>query len=74
METACLGKSGQALIMCLMLAAPDGPNVKFVDVTEALIQPFKSTDETLEIIQYIRKVPPASEKEIRELEESGKEI
>ena len=51
-----------------------GPNVRFVDVTEALIQPFKPTDETLEIIQDIRKVPPASEKEIRELEQSGREI
>ena len=44
------------------------PKVKFVDVTEALIQPFKPTDERLKIIRDVMAVPAATEKEIRERE------
>ena len=44
------------------------PNVKFVDVTEALIQPFEPTEERLEIIRDVMKVPAATEKEIRQRE------
>ena len=50
------------------------PNVKFVDVTEALIQPFKPTEERIKIIRDMMAKPPATEKEIREFEKSGKEI
>ena len=46
------------------------PNVKFVDVTEALIQPFEPTEERLEIIRDVMKVPAATEKEIRQREKS----
>ena len=50
------------------------PKVKLVDVTEALIQPFKPTDERLKIIRDVMAVPAATEKEIRELEASGREL
>jgi hypothetical protein len=44
------------------------PKVKLVDVTEALIQPFKPTDERLKIIRDVMEAPAATEKEIRERE------
>ncbi len=50
------------------------PNVKFVDATEALIQPFKPSEERIKIIRDAIAKPPATEKEIREFEKSGKEI
>ena len=50
------------------------PNVKLVDITEALIQPFKPTEERMKIIRDLKKNPPATEKEIRELEKSGREL
>jgi hypothetical protein len=50
------------------------PKVKFLDVTEVLIQPFEPSKERLKIIQDVRKAPPASDKEIRKFFESGKEI
>ena len=45
-----------------------GPKVKFVDVTEALIQPFGPTEERIKIIRDVMAKPPLSEKEIRERE------
>jgi len=51
-----------------------GPNVTFVDVTEALIQPFKPTEERIKIIRDVMAKPPLTEKQIRELEASDKEI
>jgi len=50
------------------------PNVKFVDMTEALIQPFKPTEERIKIIRDVMAKPPLTEKQIRELEASDKEI
>jgi hypothetical protein len=50
------------------------PNVAFVNVTEALIQPFKPTEERMKIIRALIRKPPISEKEIRQREAIGKEI
>lgn len=51
------------------------PNaVTLVDVTEALIQLFKPTEEDLKIIHDVMAKPPVSAKEIRELEVSGREL
>ena len=50
------------------------PNVKLVDITEALIQPFKPTEERMKLIRDMIARPPATEKEIRELEKSGREL
>jgi hypothetical protein len=50
------------------------PKARFVDVTEALIQPFKPTEERMKMIRGLMGKPPVSEKEIREREVSGKEM
>ena len=46
----------------------NNPKVKFVDVTEALIQPFKPADANLKIIRDVMKTPAATGKEIRKRE------
>jgi len=67
-------KTGVDVIMSKWGIEYYDPNVTFVDVTEALIQPFKPTKEDIKIIHDVMAAPPASEKEIREREASGKEI
>ena len=67
-------KTGVDVIVSKWAIEYHGPNVTFVDVTEALIQPFEPTEEDLEIIHDVMAAPPASEKQIRKLEQSGKEI
>ena len=67
-------KAGVDVIVSKWAIEYHDPNVILVDVTEALIQPFEPTEEDLEIIHDVMAAPAGSEKEIRELEESGKEI
>jgi len=67
-------KTGVDVIVSKWAIEYHDPNVILVDVTEALIQPFEPTEEDLEIIHDVMAAPVGSEKEIRELEESGKEI
>ena len=50
------------------------PDVTFTDVTEALLRPFKPTEERMKIIRDMMATPPASEKQIRERERRGEEI
>jgi len=61
-------KTGVDVIVSKWDIVYQSPKSKFVDVTEALIQPFKPTDERLKIIRDVMKVPAATEKEIRERE------
>ena len=61
-------KTGVDVIVSKWDIEYQSPKVKLVDVTEALIQPFKPTDERLKIIRDVMKVPAATEKEIRERE------
>ena len=52
----------------------DPNSVTLVDVTEALVQLFKPTEEDLKIIHDVMAKPPVSAKQIRELEVSGREL
>ena len=52
----------------------DPKAVTLVDVTEELIQTFKPTKERMKIIRDVMAKPPASEKKIRALEASGREL
>lgn len=67
-------KAGVDVIVSKWAVEYHDPNAIFVDVTEALIQPFEPSKEALEMIKDLKKTPPGSEKQIRELEQSGKEI
>jgi hypothetical protein len=61
-------KTGVDVIVSKWDIEYQSPNVKLVDITEELIQPFKPTDERLKIIRDVMEVPAATEKEIRERE------
>ena len=61
-------KAGVDIIVSKWDIEYQSPKVKLVDVTEALIQPFKPTEERLKIIRDVMAVPAATEKEIRERE------
>jgi len=61
-------KTGVDVIVSKWDIEYQSPKVKLVDITEALIQPFKPTEERIEIIRDVMEAPAATEKEIRERE------
>jgi hypothetical protein len=66
-------KAGIKVIVSAWDIEYQDPQVQFVDVTDAFIQPFNPTQETLEVIQDVLNVSPYSERQIQQLEMRGDE-
>jgi hypothetical protein len=61
-------KAGVDVIVSKWDVVYQNPSAELVDITKELVQPFKSTEKTMKIIESLQKHQPASEEDLEKLE------
>jgi len=56
---------GVDIIVSQCLIDYQAPNAELVDITDEMIEPFKPNERVLEIVEFLKKMPPLSEAEIK---------